>query len=391
MIRISVQTLTVVCMAAVGIAQEPSVLPAWLDGSNSSLWGRFVTPTIDVNRDGVIDIAIGVPFISTETFRGGGVMFVSGRDLSVLEIARGPDRVVGYGLGVYEAPDLDGDGSNELFVAGHAGRITAYSPKKKTAVRQVTIRGAYGGLIGDWDRDGTFDFVVGGDIVSGAAGTSIGRMDPQHCALAIYREDVLGPFKKSPLEFAGSYSLAWSGMASRQSHCLAVGSSRAWGIDTQLAVADFNRDGHIDVVMAEPNPNAPETLITMSQDPVDTIKSVGGTVTDLMVIPDVDADGIPEVVGGSNDQFSGGAWAFSGQSRANLWGVKCGHGNVSLGLLPDLNGDGLPELCVGSGHFDRQNDIVAADGQVSIVSTRDGKVLATLTEAQVDPTLRQRH
>lgn len=376
------------CASTVGIAQAPVEPPGWLDGSASSLWGRAVTPTIDIDDDGIIDIAIGVPVMADGASQVGGVMFVSGRNLSVLELVRGPPGVMGYGIGVCEAPDLDADGSDELLVAGYRGPWAAYSPIKRSIVKQFSTTGEFGGGVGDWDRDETLDFVVNGAIVSGATGESIGRIDPRHCVLAAYRADLLGAFNRSPLELTDSYSIAWSGMAGRQSHCLVVGATVPWKPYSQVGVADFNRDGRLDVVVADRSDDDRQSVLTMSHKPQGSRKDIYGAVTDLQVIPDIDNDCIPDVVVGTYSLFDGHATAFSGQSLHAIWGVMCGNGNVSLGLLPDLNADGFPEICVGSGHWDRNNAIVKPDGQVSIVSSRDGKVFAALTEEQVDPVLR---
>lgn len=375
-----------------GRAQDSTERPSWLSGAHSSLWARSMSVVGDMNGDGVSDIALAVPFLQVDGFEGGGIMLVSGRDLTILEIVRGPRGHFGYGVRLRTGPDLDQDGTCELFVNDAADAVWVYSPSKHAVIRTFAGPALYNGAVGDRDGDGVVDYCLGGNVLSGASARLIETIDLGRCAIVSYNAELLGPARASPLELVGSYSLSWQPPIGTGVNSILVGSSTPFRPGSQVAVADVDRDGRLDVIELEVNLDHGTTLYKLScRGWAPQTPQPHHVAATLATIPDINGDGAPDFVVGDSSEFPGSASALCGRTRGLIWKecVPLGHGNVSSGLLSDLDADSSPELVFASGDFVRDHGIMKRDGRVQIVSGRTGKVLHMLEEEQIDGLVRR--
>lgn len=135
----------------------------------------------DVNGDNVPDFAVGAPGINNPALPGYALV-VSGADGSTLFRFTGPVPGEATGYSVGRAGDLTGDGVPDVLVSaplhdGAAGRAVGaiYIVSGANGTLAATLEGpvpgaAFGvgvGNVGDLDRDGTPDFVVGSSNESG--------------------------------------------------------------------------------------------------------------------------------------------------------------------------------------------------------------------------------
>ena len=264
------------------------------DGEEGGRLGISVAPAGDVNRDGYPDAIVGAP----ETLTGGpGSAFVySGKDGTVIWRFDGGGNILGLGITVDGAGDVNRDGFPDVIVGANssnprgmteAGSAFVYSGKDGTVIWQLDGAAPFDRLgravagAGDVNQDGFSDVIVGAalaspgllQLVAGSAFVYSGKD-----GTVIWRFDGGAPFDQLGSSVAGA--------------------------------GDVNRDGFADVIVAAPEAS-----------------------------PDGrDAAGSAYVYSGKDGSL---LWQFNG--RAN--GDNLGN---SVAQAEDVNQDGFPDLILGA-------------------------------------------
>ena len=270
-----------------------------------------------------------------------------------------------FGEVVAPAPDLDGDGIGDFYVAAELsnfffpGEIAAFTGLTPTA-RAWTRRGPDGAALGaamvtipDLDGDGIEDLAAGAPcpgqsggyvfILSGKTGAIIDRIGPERDGFGstLARSDDLDGDGLDDLLIGAP---------------LGVGHVAAYSSATRTRIYELHgaQDG---------------------QEFGKVIQSLG----------DIDRDGIDDFCIGSPAsstlfRFTAEVTAHSGATGNLLWGVigdrEAGVG-VSLGRLPDIDGDGIDDLMVGAPSTQRRGgqSLLFDYGAVYMLSGANGEVL----------------
>jgi len=328
-------------------ASQDSALLYRLDGEPGSRLGRPAYTVGDINRDGTPDIFVGAHRASPKGIKNAGSGYlISGADFSILHRFDGLAPNDFLGRSVMAIGDLNRDGYPDLAVGasqgdgGQAGGIPPgpgyvnvysgrdYSLMHRLAPPSDEPAGSFGqtsiyvskpeeGV--DFDGDGVPDVVVG---------------SPEA------RAGLRGPTGKEDFPRTGSvyvYS----------------------GADFSL-IRRFNGErGSSLAVIGTPSHESPQ-----SSSPSGNVGDVFGDA--VAIVPDMDGDGVPEIVVGAprgdgmgaDNSYpveltdSGYAKIYSGRQGALLLridgagtGTNMGHHVLSVG---DLDKDGSPDLLIGS-------------------------------------------
>lgn len=385
--------------AAPGFAQLPL---ATLEGP--SFWGQFGTSVAsigDVDKDGVLDFAVGRPESATNL--KGTVTVYSGKTRNVLTTLTGITDAA-FGASIAGAGDANQDGYPDLVVGSpdfsplglRLGQVRIYSGKDWTILWSAIgaesdsdfSRRVVG--VGDVNKDGADDVAVSAQNADGGGATDRGSVTvfsgkDGAVLYTFYGIDAYGHFGKAiagigdmngngypdiaigapddgQAGFRAGYvtvkdgwngGTIWSGLGSETSG--ALGSS--------VAGADVNGDGLMDLVIGAvgeandrgrvrviPGPwGGPALWTTEGDNPSDEF---GATVAGAL---DVNKDGHHDVLVGAPQTYTGNGYvrALSGKDHSTLWstmtGVESGSRfGISIAPLGDLDGDGWLEVAIGA-------------------------------------------
>ncbi len=285
----------------------------------------------DLNGDGIPDL------VSSN---------YSGSTLSVL-LGNGDGTFqthVDYAVGGYPfglaVGDLNGDGYPDVVVAYHTnggiGVLLGNVDGTFQAVQTNATSGASNYVaLADLNRDGILDIVTLNSVGEGGG-------------VAVLLGNGNGTFQTAQSYSSGTYSYSYG-----------------------LTVADFNKDGKIDVVVSDNAGNTVTVLLGSGdgtlQEP--TAYIVGSGPTNLVAV-DLDGDGNQDLVVCSNESSSvsvllgNGDGTFKAEVEypvSSPWGVAAA----------DVNGDGIPDVLV-----------TRLDGSVSLLQGKgDGTLLAGVSTA----------
>jgi len=104
----------------------------------------------------------------------------------------------------------------------------------------------------------------------------------------------------------------------------------------------------------------------------------GGWVYEVSLMPDIDGDGIPEVLAGTGDDgYHTGpnrAYCFSGANGTKLWERPLNAAVFGIRAIGDINGDGISEVACGTGNS------VPSSKKVCLLDGATGSLLWTFQE-----------
>ena len=156
-----------------GLTTEPSFVIE-SDESGAQLGAMFVSAVGDVNADGVVDV-YAADWAANANGAGSGRAYIhSGADGTQLYDLHGEAAGDGFGIGVADAGDVDGDGHADLIIgawqhgsaAPSGGKVYLYSGRDGSLQREITgqVMGETFGFdatgVGDVDGDGVIDFLL---------------------------------------------------------------------------------------------------------------------------------------------------------------------------------------------------------------------------------------
>ena len=279
--------------------------------------GDFLSKPIldldDIDADGVRDFLVGAE--GAADYRG-QVYAVSGKDGSVLYTVTGPPRsLIGFaGKTIAQVGDVDADGIEDFLVGAFAdmdatGTAFVYSGVSGKLLHEIpgqaTLEdfGFAAAPLADHDGDGVVDFLVSAILVNGAGGAHAGVVRWISGADGSILQEIEG---RGERDFFGS---------------------------------------------------------------------------DLATIEDVDGDGVPDFAATADDvDIAGRVELRSGGSGALLWertGNRLDSLGGSLDRMPDIDGDGISELVAGAFNAD------GGDGYAEVLSGADGSLLFTRRDDDV--------
>lgn len=393
--------------------------------SQSVYFAHRVTPYIDLDQDGVVDLAVSaacseVAAREGDAERDGSVVFLSSKLGTVIKTATNHSPGTRYGSDVAVVDtDFDGDGARELLVGAPGspesrgtGRVMLIGSRESRVLREyaalpeefsfgsdiavLSHAAAHGAIavravavvderrvelcaVIDLDS-GLRQFCVrGGEAARskrpGRSVIQIGDVSSDGTDDFVFADD------EGLVAYSGRDGMVLYHAAQRFGSDV----SNQYG-RTLCVTADINGDGVNDLAIGDPSdrPFRGGAVLLVSGQDGTTIRKVSGPPRssgfgfEVMLGWDADGDGTRDLIVARHSAFHGGVSIVSPRDGHLIHDIDGAlpEGPLmgwSVAALPDLDGDGWPDIATA--RF--SNRSVGAVGQgVLVVSTRSGRVLA---------------
>jgi hypothetical protein len=395
--RWNLRVLALLLGCAPALAGDEVDWQGFVDRSKTTLFGRSACLTIDLNRDGLRDYAVGAAFAGPDGARTGSVVILSGVDLSILSILRGPSQRVGFGMRVIGGMgDRDGDGEEDLIVESFSGPLWACSVRKQELFscfsKPQSYRGDVPGSLGDLDGYGVQELVLrGADWDSGRTAFSRAsdrdaELDRRGRGWTSVPSQLLGLRAFASSNHLGSNVL--TPLGPERYGCTPFELRTFDGLvnpKADFAIADFDGDQQLDfafVPVSSEQVGSGKRVYRSRTNTSEALRTSSLSGSFMVAVPDLDEDGGCELAVLDQCAF-GELIVFSGTTLMPLWRQSVGELGLgeALELVPDRDADGVADLLVGSGDLNFYHGPVNADGVLSLHSSRTGAVLAQVKEA----------
>jgi hypothetical protein len=253
--------------------------------------------TGDFNGDGITDVAVGVNPGPGNTGASGVYVLLGQANGTLAAPVKIDSSLNPTGLA---AADINGDGKSDLVVADQGssspsqvnGALHVYLGTANgtfTAAAAPTTTATYYSVValGDLNKDGKPDLIVGGNV-AGAQGTGTPNV----------------------------YTLLGNGDGTfRAANTAALTGTDGIGA-TSISLADFNKDGHLDVVIGNAT-DFTEVLLGNGDGTLDDLVMALGQQPLALAAVDLNGDGFPELLVGTVDTTTGSN--LSVFLNANAW------------------------------------------------------------------------
>jgi len=361
--------------ALVLTALSPNLSSTFTGGAAGD-WAAFkVASAGDVNRDGKSDIIIGNPKAAGGGTERGTVVVISGADGSTLHTINGSENSALFGYAVGGIGDNNRDGYGDFMVGAplangsgtDRGKIFIYSGLTGSLLRTITHTVSYELVgyslanAGDVNQDGTPDIISGAPYANGS-GTYRGKVFVYSGATGSALTSVTGTVDSGLL----GYSVSAAGDVNKD------GKPDFMAGGTQLSSAYVYSGANAAVIW---------TLSpTVSYAGASFGYSVAGG-------KDLDGDGTPDFVVGYptpvSSSISGIAMVFSGASGETLYTFTAPDDNAQFGsavaVTGDIDGDGKADFIVGEPAAAPNG---SASGKAYAYSGANGNLLFTISGSQ---------
>lgn len=341
---------------------DARVIHEWRGETAGEEFGWIARGLGDVDGDGVTDIVVSAPGNPPYGSTRGAVYVYSGKSGKLLWKHIGePGSLLGTGL--ESAGDVDGDGIADV-VAGAPGANLVVVLSGRDGHELYRVRGdsvdvdlgtAVAG-VGDVDGDGRADFVAGAPS-SGGNGAGSGR------AYLFSGRD-------------GHRLATFDGEQSGDAFGSTVGGG---GTRVIIGAAGAGPDHHGRVYVFDGTSVRPSFV----KDADATGVALGYMF--VSILGDVNGDGVPDIYATdfsntAKGPATGRAYVFSGgdgTTLLTLTGDMAGEGfGIGAARTGDIDGDGRADLIVGSWQY---GGAAWSGGRVQVFSSKDGRVLQTIT------------
>lgn len=354
-----------------------------LNARNSAIasFPNMIANMGDMDKDGFDDMAVGVPSNTFNPSGDGSVVLLSGATGREIGVIHGSNRKGSFGRQVVNVGDVDKDGVPDICIGAPTspssasstgyGMVFVYSGKTRKLIR--TIKTPIGSTrdfgiaidgIGDVDKDGHADFVVGAPlggstgsayIISGKTGSIHARLS-QTLTMSKFGQSVVGIPDVDSDQIPDVAILG---------HFAKINNATVYG---PIWVFSGRHGGLIYTIKPSPTYTAGPSVLLRTCPDID-----GDKKEDLMI-------GFP--YGSLGSQYFGEIDIYSSGTGKRITRLKSPGGTAGssfgygFAAIPDMDQDGSPEVLVSDYRFISGN---ASAGAFHLFSAKTGKWMRTFT------------